>query len=305
MAIRMKAILQGGALLLLVVMAPLGQGSSIARSAALDAALRTAFGDERGGAVMVRVRDAQVLAAYNVPVLTRRLATPGSSIKPFTLHFLLQNHLLKQSDRITCRRGLTIGGMRLNCSHADGLGAFNAEEALAFSCNSYFTEMAKRLPPGGLERYLRELGFERVTGLMAGEGEGRIAPAYTIESRQLLAIGAAGIEITPLELAMAYTRMARWQSSPTAAQKVVLDGLAGATGYGLAQLAQTKSGKVAGKTGTASNPGDAATHGWFAGFAPAESPQIVVVVYVERGRGGAEAATIAHRIFESWESEVR
>jgi cell division protein FtsI/penicillin-binding protein 2 len=305
MAIRMKAILQGGALLLLVVMVPLGQGSSIARSTALDAALRTAFGDERGGAVVVRVRDAQVLAAYNVPVLTRRLATPGSSIKPFTLHFLLQNHLLKQSDRIACRRGLTIGGMRLNCSHADGLGAFNAEEALAFSCNTYFTEMAKRLPPGGLERYLRELGFERVTGLMAGEGEGRIAPAYTIESRQLLAIGAAGIEITPLELAMAYTRMARWQSSPTAAQKVVLDGLAGATGYGLAQLAQTKSRQVAGKTGTASNPGDATTHGWFAGFAPAESPQIVVVVYVERGRGGVEAATIAHRIFESWESEVR
>jgi cell division protein FtsI/penicillin-binding protein 2 len=86
---------------------------------------------------------------------------------------------------------------------------------------------------------------------------------------------------------------------------VVLDGLAGATGYGLAQLAQTKSRKVAGKTGTASNPGDATTHGWFAGFAPAESPQIVVVVYVERGRGGVEAATIAHRIFESWESEVR
>ena len=140
---------------------------------------------------------------------------------------------------------------------------------------------------------------------MAGEGEGRIAPAYTLESRQLLAIGAAGIEITPLELAMAYTRVARWHNAPTAAQRVVLNGLAGATDYGLAQLAQAKSLKVAGKTGTASNPGAASTHGWFAGFAPADRPQIVVVVYVERGRGSAEAAMIAHRIFESWESGVR
>jgi cell division protein FtsI/penicillin-binding protein 2 len=149
------------------------------------------------------------------------------------------------------------------------------------------------------------LGFEAVTGLMEGEAEGRIAPAHTTESRQLLAIGAAGIEITPLELAMAYTRVARWQNAPTPAQRVVLDGLAGATNYGLAQLAQTKSLTVAGKTGTAANPGGTSTHGWFAGFAPADRPQIVVVVYVERGSGGAEAATIAHRIFESWESGIR
>jgi cell division protein FtsI/penicillin-binding protein 2 len=89
------------------------------------------------------------------------------------------------------------------------------------------------------------------------------------------------------------------------AQRVVLDGLGEATDYGLAQRAQTQSLKIAGKTGTAANPGSASTHGWFAGFAPADKPQIVVVVYVERGRGSAEAATIAHRIFESWESGAR
>ena len=305
MAIRVKALLQAGVLFLFVAVVPVGQGRSITRSAALDEVLRLAFGKEQGAAVVLRVQDARVLAAYNVPVLTHRLATPGSSIKLFTLHFLLQNHLLKKSDRIACRRALTIGGVRLNCSHAAGLGPFNAEEALAFSCNSYFTEVAKRLPPGKLERYLRELGFERVTGLMAGEAEGRIAPANTMESRQLLAIGAAGIEITPLELAMAYTRVARWQRSPTAAQQVVLEGLAGATDYGVAHLVQTMSLKVAGKTGTASNPGGVSTHCWFAGFAPADKPQIVVVVYMERGRGGVEAATIAHRIFESWESAGR
>ncbi len=299
---RAKAILRAGTLFLVVIMPTLELGQSITRSTSLDKALRAAFGDQEGAAVVLRVQDAQVLAAYNIPVLTRRLATPGSSIKPFTLHYLLQNHLINKTDRIACRRTLTVGGMRLNCSHSEGLGGFDAEEALAFSCNTYFTEVAKRLPPGEPEHYLRELGFDRPSGLMAGEAEGRIAPVHTMEGRQLMAIGAAGIEITPLELAMAYTRVARWQSAPTAAQRAVLDGLAGATEYGLAQLAQTKSLKVAGKTGTAANPGGASTHGWFAGFAPADRPQIVVVVYVEHGRGSAEAATVAHRIFESWAS---
>ncbi len=300
MAARTKAILQAGAFLSLVMVSSLGQGRRMARP--LDQALRAAFANENGAAVVLRVQDAQVLAAYNVPVLTRKLATPGSSLKPFTLHYLLQNHRIKKSERIVCRRTLMVAGTRLDCSHTEWPETFDAQEGLAFSCNSYFTEMAKRLPPGELEHYLRDLGFERVTGLMPGEGEGRIAPAHTMESRELLAIGAAGIEITPLELAMAYTRIARWQNAPTAAHRVVLDGLADATDYGLAQLAQTKSLKIAGKTGTASNPGDASTHGWFAGFAPVNRPQIVVVVYVERGRGAVEAATIAHRIFESWES---
>ena len=107
--------------------------------------------------------------------------------------------------------------------------------------------------------------------------------------------------MTPLELAMAYVRVARWAGGADAAQRVVLDGLTGATEYGLAQGAQTTRLKVAGKTGTAANAGRHATHGWFAGFAPAERPEIVVVVYVEHGRGSVEAAAIARRIFESWE----
>ncbi|HEV2447125.1 MAG TPA: penicillin-binding transpeptidase domain-containing protein, partial [Candidatus Sulfopaludibacter sp.] len=49
---------------------------------------------------------------------------------------------------------------------------------------------------------------------------------------------------------------------------------------------------VAGKTGTAENPGSHGTHGWFAGFAPARDPRVVIVVYVPSGRG-ADAANVA------------
>ena len=63
--------------------------------------------------------------------------------------------------------------------------------------------------------------------------------------------------------------------------------------------------EVAGKTGTAQsvNKSDAAKgqdHAWFASFAPAQDPEVVVVVLVERGgKGGQVAAPIAHQIYQS------
>jgi cell division protein FtsI/penicillin-binding protein 2 len=51
---------------------------------------------------------------------------------------------------------------------------------------------------------------------------------------------------------------------------------------------------VAGKTGTS------AGHAWFAGFAPAERPEVVVVVFLESGTGGADAAPVAGTVFRAW-----
>ena len=61
---------------------------------------------------------------------------------------------------------------------------------------------------------------------------------------------------------------------------------------GTGQLAASRRVQVAGKTGTSGG------HAWFAGFAPAERPEIVVVVFLERGTGGTDAAPIAGRIFD-------
>ena len=60
----------------------------------------------------------------------------------------------------------------------------------------------------------------------------------------------------------------------------------------MAQPASQGHLSVAGKTGTAESTGSHQTHGWFAGFAPAVNPQVVVVVYLPSGRG-ADAARIA------------
>jgi penicillin-binding protein 2 len=72
---------------------------------------------------------------------------------------------------------------------------------------------------------------------------------------------------------------------------------------GVARNAAIPNVAVAGKTGTAEfgsaqYDGKHPTHGWFMGFAPYDDPQIAVVVFVERGSGGNDAAPAAGRIFD-------
>jgi penicillin-binding protein 2 len=67
--------------------------------------------------------------------------------------------------------------------------------------------------------------------------------------------------------------------------------------------------KVGGKTGTAqvvaleltSKRGEFGDHAWFAGYAPADDPQIVAVALVENGgHGGAAAAPLVRSVFEAF-----
>ncbi len=57
---------------------------------------------------------------------------------------------------------------------------------------------------------------------------------------------------------------------------------------------------VAGKTGTAENS-TGVPHSWFAGYVPAENPQLAIVIIVEQGGEGSEtAAPIFRQIAESY-----
>lgn len=57
---------------------------------------------------------------------------------------------------------------------------------------------------------------------------------------------------------------------------------------------------AAGKTGTAENP-DGDPHAWFAGYAPADDPQITVVVLIENGGEGSQvAAPLFRQVVEAF-----
>jgi cell division protein FtsI/penicillin-binding protein 2 len=57
---------------------------------------------------------------------------------------------------------------------------------------------------------------------------------------------------------------------------------------------------VAGKTGT-SESGQEKPHAWFAGYAPAEEPQVAVAVVLEyAGEGSKEAAPLFRQVVETF-----
>ena len=90
----------------------------------------------------------------------------------------------------------------------------------------------------------------------------------------------------------------RPMSEQTAAymQQMMVDDVVSGTGY----LAAIDGVDVAGKTGTAELTGSD-RHAWFAAFAPADDPQIAVVVILENdpGDGGSSAAPVAREIIRA------
>jgi penicillin-binding protein 2 len=42
------------------------------------------------------------------------------------------------------------------------------------------------------------------------------------------------------------------------------------------------------------------THAWFVGYAPAEEPEIALVVFLERGTGAGDAAPLAGKILRHY-----
>ncbi len=70
--------------------------------------------------------------------------------------------------------------------------------------------------------------------------------------------------------------------------------------HGTARRLKNKNYRIAGKTGTAQNP-HGEDHSWFAGYAPADDPQIVAVAIVENaGHGSEVAAPVVGEIFKAF-----
>ncbi len=268
----------------------------------LQAAVNRAMAGKDGTAVVLDVATSHVLASYHPDVAARRVAFPGSTIKPFTLLALLQSGKINGQTALLCKRPLTIAGHKLDCPHPDTHHPLDPAEALAYSCNSYFTSVATRLSPEQLQKAFVGHGFGSPTSLAKKEGTGSVALASTPEQLQLQAIGEWGVKVTPLELVRAYRDLAILEDGGGKAElQLVLSGLEGSTSYGMARLAQPKSAmRVAGKTGTSQAEEGPWTHAWFAGWAPAVKPKIVLVIFLEKGTGGADAAGAARKIFAEY-----
>ena len=272
----------------------------------LQAAVNRAMNNQRGTAVVLDVHSGRVIASSHLDVAARRVVAPGSSIKPFTLLALLQSGKVNGQTTLMCKRFVSISGRKLDCSHPPTTEPLGPAEALAYSCNSYFTAVAVRLSPEELQSGFVQDGFASVTGLSPDEGVGTVSVAQSPQQVQLQAVGEWGVRVTPLELVKAYRALALLQVEHNPKLEALFAGLDQSAAYGMGRLAQPASSsikisiKIAGKTGTAPAAEGAWTHAWFGGYAPAENPQIALVVFLEKGHGGSDAATVARDIFTAF-----
>jgi cell division protein FtsI/penicillin-binding protein 2 len=246
--------------------------------------------------LVLDIGSGHLLASTHIAEASHTLATPGSTLKPLILYYALASGRWDPERRVSCSRKMHIGSHQLNCSHP-AADPMDAEQALTWSCNSYFAELAGMLTPEELRKALSERNLLASTGLKAGENMAAFDMPRTKEQIQLAALGVEGIRVTLLELAEAYRSLAIELSAhpESMAARTIRAGLSESASFGMADAAALGGVPVAGKTGTASAMSGGATHGWFVGFAPAESPLVVVAVYLPRGHG-SDAALVAARL---------
>ncbi len=239
------------------------------------AKVRAALEARGGAALMLALPSKAVLAQHGNAAALDELHATGSAIKPLTALLALEAGALQPSAEVLCRREVRSGGVTLRCAHPTVLLPFTVSEALTHSCNYFFAEAGRRLGREALERGFRQAGI-----------------AAEIHDPALGATGAAGVHVTPRQLLDLLVRLAAGDLPfRPANMSLVRRALEAAVREGTASPAAVEGVAVAGKTGTAAWPGMSFRNsGWFAGWAPADRPQVAVVVWLHRGEGRAAAA---------------
>ena len=213
-------------------------------------------------------------------------STPGSILKPLFLAGALRRQQVQPQSTVFCRRDLRINaGKRewnLACTHPQTNVAFAAQDALAYSCNRYFANLADRIPP------------EQAVATLEQYGLGRAKTPQTREEKELLVLGVAGITVSPMQVATAYRKLALELDDNRV--HAVREGLYNSVRYGMAHNAFVPGMEIAGKTGTATDTMQGSSHGWFAGTGAVGPKQLVIVIYLPSGNG-ADAARLAQRFF--------
>jgi penicillin-binding protein 2 len=221
--------------------------------------------------------------------------------------------------------------------HGIGHGDVTLADALAQSCNVYFFHHARALGPNALLAWSQRLGFGRTMGSDIGQlTAGHVPTANELEQRlavESFSIGQGTLTATPLEVLGMYaaianggyllepkfTRAASAKALPLAAAATLSierriagldDATLAAVRAGLERVVEDPAGTafatvrmadfpIAGKTGTAETGGGQPDHAWFAGYAPANAPQVAFVVVLEHGGSGSTAAgTIAKNLVQ-------
>ncbi|HUI41661.1 MAG TPA: penicillin-binding transpeptidase domain-containing protein [Terriglobia bacterium] len=301
----------------------LAGGSRLEAQKSLQSTLDALTAGRRGSAIAINPASGEILAAWNLRAATEDAYPPGSAAKLVAAAAALEEGLMTPRDRIVCRGAPPLLGPAYHCAHPPALEGFTLSSALANSCNYFFTVVSLRLNAETLIHWYSVFGFGaavEVDGRPTAPGRVRVAPGA--RGKALAALGEEDVVATPAQLLEAYAlianRGAAWglwtgKTAPhgsdpvrrvtlkAATYNTLTEGLVACVQFGTCQAAAVPGVRVAGKTGTATAlDGSGATHAWFVAFAPAERPEIALVVFLERGTGAHSAAPLAGKFLRRY-----
>ena len=288
------------------------------------------------------------------PTLNRAIGgvyPTGSTFKPIISEAALSAGIITPYTPQVCTGSFTLGNHTFFNVERGADETMTLPTALEQSCDTWFYRLGARIwdtDPAKkatlIQSWARKLGLGTrppvdLTGAEAGYlpmpgkyFEQLAGTPYTEGQAVNLAIGQGALEVSPLQLAVAYSALINGGKvvRPHLAEAVIKNGVrhtlhfppvrkvklspyTWAIRQGLYDAANNPSGtsypvfagfpiKVAGKTGTAETCGvSCPDHSWYASWAPYDHPKLVVVAMIERGGFGAQAAApTVKKIYEAY-----
>lgn len=264
---------------------------------------------------------------------------PGSVFKVITAAAALEEGTVHLDDYFVCKGFVEVAGNKIRCSNRSGHGTENFIQGMQNSCNPVFIQVAQKLGEERFFKYFSGFGFTEKTGIdLPGEAESIFQPGkdWNIATISSYSFGQT-FQVTPIQMITAISAIANGgnlmkpylvqevldengntlsKTQPTVQRQVISKETAdtvtslmeAVTANGTGKNAYAAGYRVAGKTGTSQKVGQYYENGdqkWvasFGGFAPADDPQIAILISVNEPRGasyygGSVAAPVASVLF--------
>ncbi len=252
---------------------------------------------------------------------------PGSVFKIITAAAALEENIWDLSKTYVCGGAIQVDDRRMHCSHREGHGTQTFSQAFANSCNPFFIQLGLDMGVDNFYKYFEAFGFTERTGVdLPSEQLGMYHSAESMKKTKVqLASSAFGqsFTVTPIQTITAVSAIANGgkllkpyivaktldpdgniisETQPTVKRQVISENTAqiitgmmeDVVSTGTGQNAYVAGYRVAGKTGTSEileEPGEYVAS--FACFAPADDPQIAMLIAVKKPVGEYYGSQIA------------
>lgn len=269
---------------------------------------------------------------------------PGSVFKMCVASAALEENLVNEKTSFTCTGSISVEGETIHCSNISGHGTQNFVEVISNSCNPAFIQIGQMLGAGKFRQYYQGFGFSDKTGIdLPGEAEDSFWKEGKMSGVDL-AVASFGqnFTITPIQMITACAAVSnggyvvqphvvskitdsKGNVIKTVDKKVKRQVISDDTSKKMNEYLEYNterqgaaagyiSGyKVAGKTGTTEKRGVTKFESSFSedyissfcGYAPADDPQIAMLVFFDTPDGDAYyGSQVSSPVFINIMSEV-